>query len=979
MTRKVNAMNLDTLGAPNSDSLGINCWISEKGVQSRPKNYPTLFKEKSYGLFKCSFNVGKKQLHLFAEGILDNEGNTPDFILYGSGSIDVFFGDVKNVSYLPLEKGIINTTIETVKIENNIVTVFNSGIIGYQVGEKIIFIKNPKLNNENDTILNWNYSFTGADNLPSPLVITAFSKVTPAQFGSSINSGYLWGKTVDQRIWGSTITGANLPSGKFATTQAGVLGTNFAFELNGDSYKPALFTFKDATSSLAWEYYPSTQLLFWNDPVTYEQKGNCKAVFAQSGLSNYSMVVTASTGIIPNGTYYRARITTDDTALDPKGTWYAASNQVGQYASRLFEFKYAPVNQLNNFKKGSQPGRWSFDGENTLTILASSSLVTLGKWDIEFDNWRGAELQVFGSSGSVTMTSGSYWRSLEGGQSRPNGNEWYLSCNEEVVIFSRYGGRTMSIPTAQTAPVMLGDYVLALRTYYDSGWKHEYWTPYDFSQDIQIDNNVYTKVNTMRVFDTVTLDADKNFTVQRLTGVGIIPGAAQGNQYYDFVNYAQTLWGPGLRSMNTSDQGVYGVLQYGIIETGYAYGIYKHDSLGINSIQPYSQTASYFEGISLNAPMLALRGRLFSWTPDFNESKTINYSTLTFTPNGQVYWLKDSGSAAGVSITPDNTYFKNAWIDLKKLQINGIDGSNVLNQLGKWFITSDDQEYILDQEVIEGIWFSDIGSLQYDKLSRPYFNFENIPTNLVGLYGKERDLLLIGDKSIEQFQISDSIDAPVNWVGVYKKYDKLRDWCGLDGLEILEITNGDYWFNGQNRVRSDWFNQYSKILPSTTIKGFHFKVIYNDYWLMLIDEKGRSFRWDNDSYLWELTFGTTQQVFANLNGYLNYCDVDPNTPFTVEWTLREQANNLVDEIEIATTNFGTNLSQVNPILNPVNKKKYILYKQNQKLRERDSEQLIVKFPKLGRNINNTWKVQAEGYLKEINMQMTDIYQRTNRG
>jgi len=78
-------------------------------------------------------------------------------------------------------------------------------------------------------------------------------------------------------------------------------------------------------------------------------------------------------------------------------------------------------------------------------------------------------------------------------------------------------------------------------------------------------------------------------------------------------------------------------------------------------------------------------------------------------------------------------------------------------------------------------YFSDVGSFDINTTDQHYEVPSNVSDRLIGVWGEDRDVLFIGTKSIERFNIADSSAAPLSFVRLEKTHDLLLDWSGING------------------------------------------------------------------------------------------------------------------------------------------------------------------------------------------------------
>jgi len=273
-------------------------------------------------------------------------------------------------------------------------------------------------------------------------------------------------------------------------------------------------------------------------------------------------------------------------------------------------------------------------------------------------------------------------------------------------------------------------------------------------------------------------------------------------------------------------------------------------------------------------------------------------------------------------------------------------------------------------EYSNAVYFSDVGAIYLETANFPYIVPSNVSDTIIGLYGEDRNLWTISQKSIEQFNISDAQSAPVQFVKLTQTYELLVDWSGINGrLDLLTKENSAFLFNGQARVK-EIFSLQSRISPSTAIKGTRLAVIRGSgQFCHLIDAKNRAFKAGNDSSVFAITFKNLENTFADLDGNVFLAKIDDGNAkrFTVEWTCRIARNTVLRLIRIRMAQYDKAAGQAKRWLR--------LFRDGMFLRSRLTNHQTVEFFKIAHSPNTRLKLEMEGYLKEIEIEDSERGQK----
>jgi len=320
--------------------------------------------------------------------------------------------------------------------------------------------------------------------------------------------------------------------------------------------------------------------------------------------------------------------------------------------------------------------------------------------------------------------------------------------------------------------------------------------------------------------------------------------------------------------------------------------------------------------------------------------------------------------------------------DLRKLPIS-VDSLAPAELAGKTLKIRDYNENLIIPTLIEmetqdvtieyqnAVYYTDIGSFNITPANNQFEVPSNISDKIIGLWGEDRDILFISSKSIERFNIADSIDVPLSFVRLEKTYDQLIDWSGINKrLDILTKEKGAICLNGEKRVNAI-FNEDSRIAPDTVWKATDLRVIENTGCIYVIDSQNRAFKQDIEAPIFSLTkAGGTKPLLAGNFGIF-YCEWESSKRFKVEWTYRNERNILLSEITIRMAQFDTAAAQ--------KKRRIELYRitddGTKRINSVETAQSTVKFYKIGRGLSCRFRIETEGYLKEVVLTDTEGWQK----
>lgn len=274
------------------------------------------------------------------------------------------------------------------------------------------------------------------------------------------------------------------------------------------------------------------------------------------------------------------------------------------------------------------------------------------------------------------------------------------------------------------------------------------------------------------------------------------------------------------------------------------------------------------------------------------------------------------------------------------------------------------------------VYFTNAATLQYNFLGQHNIVTSNISDINIAVWGSQRDIFVLGTKSVEQYQISDTFDHPLNWVRVVELYDSLVDWCSANPvnrpsqLNKITYSGGEYYINGVNRVRkfSDAVDGYWKMGPETAIKGIHFYTACSTKtgYYYLIDDMGRLFRVDKTALAYAIPYQMNRNNFYAIgaaNGETPHTqhDLEGCYPFTVEWINRTPDNCQIKEIAIETTNYEDISDAKEPI-------EFKIESYGKRItRTRASINNLVKFFNFGRGGATRYRLTCSGYLKSVSV------------
>jgi len=270
-------------------------------------------------------------------------------------------------------------------------------------------------------------------------------------------------------------------------------------------------------------------------------------------------------------------------------------------------------------------------------------------------------------------------------------------------------------------------------------------------------------------------------------------------------------------------------------------------------------------------------------------------------------------------------------------------------------------------EYKNAVYFTDIGSFNITPANNQYEVPSNISDKIIGLWGEDRDILFISSKSIERFNIADSIEVPLSFVRLEKTYDQLIDWSGINKrFDILAKEKGAIYLNGEKRVK-EIFNENSRIAPDTVWKTTDLRVIENTGCFYVIDSQNRAFKQDIEACIFSLTkAGETKPLLAGIVD-IYFCEWESDKRFNVEWTYRNERNILLSEITIRMAQFNSAMAE--------KKREIVLYKDNKRINAMKTAHSTVKFYKIGRGLSCRFRIETEGYLREVVLTDTEGWQK----
>jgi len=242
------AIDVESLGLPNSDSEGYNCYVSEKGIQGLPKQISNL--TAALGKYLCSFVLADNTYLVFsgngmvADVIFGLKENSVVSATYYDGSVTStnsinFFGDIKTVSYFnkldPVFSVYFGNAKATFKSDDRQFVIFNNGIICFLIQGRLTFIKN--------------FSFTGeALELSSPITAQEEGKVGIEIFQIFYSASYrdTGSADINSNLFTSMITQAIALSGQ-SVIETSLSSARQAMANLKSNYRVPRFTFPSRT------------------------------------------------------------------------------------------------------------------------------------------------------------------------------------------------------------------------------------------------------------------------------------------------------------------------------------------------------------------------------------------------------------------------------------------------------------------------------------------------------------------------------------------------------------------------------------------------------------------------------------------------------------------------------------------------------------------------------------------------------------
>lgn len=270
------------------------------------------------------------------------------------------------------------------------------------------------------------------------------------------------------------------------------------------------------------------------------------------------------------------------------------------------------------------------------------------------------------------------------------------------------------------------------------------------------------------------------------------------------------------------------------------------------------------------------------------------------------------------------------------------------------------------------VYFTGVGTFEITNPAIDFISPTNIADNVVGIYGRQRDVYIIKQKSIEHWQIADTFESPLNWVKLESRFDDLIAWGAHSGkFNILVKDNSDYYANGKNYVNKGLFRDGMIWLPAMVVKGQWHDILEaqneegsTDY-LLLISKDGNVFKTSPDKFIFPITQSAISNVYATLNGDVSICDTEPDSPYFVEFFYRNPKNLAINSMTIATDQYDESIHKARRSFSVWKNKNIEEAKTSRPNWSRQTVQNLVKFYKLGRGEMPRFIVKLQGYLKGI--------------
>jgi len=890
------AIDLSTLGAPDNDSKGLGCYISEKGIQASPAGIEQIENTEGVGKYQGTMYMDGLAYHIFEHRIYDENMAVVEayyswfeetgFVYHSSRPKSAIIPDnffryildgekidesrpVKTISYMTLTNkrlefyDVLNIDTIGYEVNNNIVAIFNCNVIAFvdEADKSIRFIKNPVFGTKTQNDITEKF----------PLGILSIRSWTPVW--SNVTSGDTLAEFSDSlRL-------------KEEHRQKWTAGYNVEGNFNVLIAEETVFIYDKNTRKV--RAIRQIRRRCKADTIANSNADSPYIINASSSFPTFIMkvenkfIVPNTSGAAPKSHLEYVNylyVFTDDTKID-----YIIAEDPSPYSSRLAAWHKPGWNKSDVDKQTVS----SFSTYGTVYLfnrypeIRYERVFSIKKHKIpycfhyELNNNEIRALETFQASlgGSITIID--------------NGNSLFsnmgLGAATPECLWFENGNDIDSV---------IGDINQALS-------KDDIATP-DNWEKISAEGNFIKPNNILSFLASPWTMVFEFYSSAIIKGLDIS------------IHSQQYLWGQRSRAFSLGTKIFTDINPYEKIDRDNYLEIVKFDDTnksiglktkriigGINDIEP----------IQLAAKTLRLKGR------DLNDN---GFNPYFFIP-ALIEW-------GGIDQTAE---YKNA------------------------------------------VYFTDIGSFHISVEDQRYEVPSNIADKIIGLWGTDRDILFISTKSIERFNIADSVEVPLTFVRLEKTYDFIIDWSGINKrLDLLIKDKGKIYLN-DNKWLSEIFNQNSRIAPDTIWKTVDLRVIENDQneYIYVIDSQNRAFMQplDNDTPIFSMTFGKKKPNYLASYSGIWICEWDSDNRFSVAWTYRNERNILLSEITIRMAQLDSAIAE--------KKREIILYKDNKRINSMKTANSTVKFYKIGRGLSNRLKIETEGYLREVELTDTEGWQK----
>jgi len=932
-------IDTDSLGLPDSDSYGVNCYVSEKGIQGTPAPVTLLA---SAGDYICSFVNNWKTYYVFSSVILDETLSSPPALWYDSGNPsgapsmppdfwpandidgDGLRRNIKTVSYMTLADKAFelsipandpsNPSILSFTAQYNSLTVFNKNIFAFTdetLG--LCFVKD------------------------SELVFDTLTDLPASEGGSFFIRKYLLlVNAANYAAQGTTQSGAPAMPASFGARPMPLVNLMALMQKPGTDMND--FDQLTMTSSYCISLYQKAE-----DDYLFFNAGASSYTLAPVNISQHD---TSPVRMRNPDSFGNAVVAAAGTPSKSLNSWnlVAELNLAVDSETRTIKFGFIQDYKTPGLQVGCVQGSWAAPANYIVTDPSTQNPISgTGPYAHAFVD----ALQCNGTildSNSANIADYSYV--IQGLPFPP-----VQAAPGNFAQFADSQGQQKILQWTPSPSYSFGGWTVIQE---GIGWTASPAFTISVGDSIDaVDSNISQWLADCRqkyVFEANALQA--NFMAvykEDYVYAGLTQARAKGHEQFALVNQLFIL--PSSLLLKTS---------------------VDWDSQDIQG-RNFNITARVFQ--SSNYP---------AWQPNANVSSTggnpeaentlLGTSNRTFTQtSGGVptdYEVTEADVRLAYSLQalqrPTNANFELPFDMLTKLQFQGQSlFSLAFPRFTQWVDSGMDAN---------SVYYTRPSRLALDMVSGNYIIPSNIADKNIGLWGKDRILSVIGTKSIERYQIASEASNNVHWLDLASKWDQIVDWSGLgargDNPNFIYKKHSDYFANDVNFVRKNGLDDLSFLAEETAIKGIRFMAIKRaNGETVLLDSKNRWFVQQPGSCWRALTFKGYANIYADDSGSIWLCDPEElRMPYTVAWISRTPMNHSVGEIAIAYDDYlGSDVERMVELL-----------RNGSAVRSRMTTNELVKFYSLGRGGSDLLAIRTSisGYLRQVSVTDTEKLQQS---